>query len=237
MVPNIAIEMLSKNFLLNVDMLECIRRGSAGILFASNEGVLLIDIPSNIYMLSSTNNEISKKLISILPDDFNIIAVHDKFSFDLLMKKHNFSETMICYNTVYTKSTPIPFDNSIVEIKPLTLEYKTSIINSYSKIDIVDDSYIENRLNANVMLGAFINNNLCGFIGCHEEGSIGMLEVLPEHKWKGIGSALQIAATNAALAQKRYPYGQVVETNIASTELQKKLGFELSKDKVYWLIK
>lgn len=237
MVTNIAVEMLTKNFLLNVDMLECIRRGSAKILYASNEGVLLIDIPSKIYMLSSNNNEISKNLISMLPDDFNIIAIHDEFSFDLLVEKHNFSETMICYNTVYTKKDPIPFGNSVVKIRPLTLEYKTSIINSYSKIDIVDHSYIENRLNANVMLGAFIDNNLCGFIGIHEEGSIGMLEVLPEYKGKGVGSALQIAATNVALAQKRYPYGQVVETNTASTRLQKKLSFELSKDKVYWLIK
>lgn len=67
--------------------------------------------------------------------------------------------------------------------------------------------------------------------------NVDMLEVLPGHKEKGIDSVLQIAATNAALAQKRYPYGQVVETNVASTRLQKKLGFELSKDKVYWLIK
>lgn len=237
MVTNIAIEMLSNNFLLNVDMLECIRRGSAEILSASNEGVFLIDLPSKIYMLSSNNNEISKKFINMLPDDFNIIAVHDKFSFDLLTEKYVFSETMTCYNTVYTKKIPISFDKSMVVIKPLTIEYKNNVINSYSKMDIVDVSYIENRLNADVMLGAFINNNLCGFIGVHEEGSIGMLEVFPEYKGKGIGSALQIAATNAALTHKRYPYGQVVETNIASTALQKKLGFELSKEKVYWLIK
>lgn len=237
MVTNIAIQMLSNNFLLNVDMLECIRRGSAEILSASNQGVFLIDLPSKIYMLSSNNNEISKKFINMLPDDFNIIAVHDKFSFDLLTEKYVFSETMTCYNTVYTKKIPISFDKSMVVIKPLTIEYKNNVINSYSKMDIVDVSYIENRLNADVMLGAFINNNLYGFIGVHEEGSIGMLEVFPEYKGKGIGSALQIAATNAALALKRYPYGQVVETNIASTALQKKLGFELSKKKVYWLIK
>lgn len=237
MITNIANKMLSKDFLLNVDMLECIRRGSAEILFASEEGVLLKDCPSKIYMLSSNNNETSKNLISMLPDDFNIIAIHDEFSFDLLVEKHNFSETMICYNTVYTKKDPISFNNSMFEIKPLTIEYKNTIIDNYSKMNIVDVSYIENRLNANVMLGAFIDNNLCGFIGVHEEGSIGMLEVFPEHKGKGIGSALQIAATNVALDHKRYPYGQVVETNIASTALQKKLGFELSKDKVYWLIK
>ena len=104
-------------------------------------------------------------------------------------------------------------------------------------MEIVDISYIENRLKSNAMLGAFMNNDLCGFIGNHAEGSIGMLEVFPEYMEKDIGSALQIAATNAALADKRYPYGQVVETNLASTALQRKLGFELSKDKVYWLIK
>ncbi|WP_160690777.1 GNAT family N-acetyltransferase [Clostridium sp. C2-6-12] len=237
MITDIAIEMLTKNFLLNVDMLECIRRGSVEILFASNEGVLIKDCPSNIYMLSSNNIEVSKSLINILPEDFNIVSTHDKFSFDLLLEKHIFSETMACYNTVYTKKTPIVYEKSSVEIKPLTLQYKDNIINSYSKMDIIDSNYIENRLKANVMFGAFIDNNLCGFIGSHEEGSIGMLEVLPKFKGKGIGSSLQIAATNHALALKRYPYGQVVETNIASTALQKKLGFELSKDKVYWLIR
>jgi ribosomal protein S18 acetylase RimI-like enzyme len=237
MITNIANEMLAKNFILNVDMLECIRRGSAEILFASNEGVLLKDCPSNIYMLSSNNIEVSKNLINILPDDFNIISVHDKYSFDLLLEKHIFSETMICYNTVYTKKTPIFYEKSSVEIKPLTIEFKDNIINSYSKMDIVNSNYIENRLRANVMFGAFIDNKLCGFIGSHEEGSIGMLEVLPEFKGKGIGSTLQIEATNYALTLKRYPYGQVVETNNASTALQKKLGFELSEDKVYWLIR
>ena len=64
-----------------------------------------------------------------------------------------------------------------------------------------------------------------------------MLEVLSNYRGKGIGAMLQIVATNDALSNKRYPYGQVVETNSASIALQKKLGFELSKNKVYWLIK
>lgn len=237
MLNNIANKMLSKDFLLNVDMLECIRRGSAEILWASDEAVLLIDIPSQIYILSVNNTEIAKNLINTLPNHLNLIVTHDKFSFDLLNKKFNFNETMICYNTVYTKKTPIKILNSIVEVKALTLEHKDIITKKYSKIDMVDTNYIENRLKANVMLGTFINNNLCGFIGNHEEGSIGMLEVFPEYMGKGIGSTLQIAATNYALANKRYAYGQVIEANVASTALQKKLDFQFSKSKVYLLIK
>ena len=237
MLNTIATKMLSKDFLLNVDMLECIRRSSSRILFASDEAVLLIDIPSHIYMISAQNAEISKILVDRLPDDINIIAAHEKFSYDLLTKRFSFNETMICHNTVYTKKTPMHVQDSILKIKPLTQEHKDIIIRNYSKIEIVDTAYIENRLKSRVMFGAFIDNDLCGFIGSHEEGSIGMLEVLPAYRGKGIGSALQIAATNDALSNKRYPYGQVVETNSASTALQKKLGFELSKNKVYWLIK
>ncbi|OOM76029.1 hypothetical protein CLPUN_28770 [Clostridium puniceum] len=126
MLNNIANKMLSKDFLLNVDMLECIRRGSSKIFWASDEGVLLIDVPSQIYMLSA-NTEITKNLINKLPNNLNLIVTHDKFSFDLLRQKFNFSETMICYNTVYTKQTPIKILNSSIEIKHLTLEHKNII--------------------------------------------------------------------------------------------------------------
>ena len=67
MLNNIANKILSKDFLLNVDMLECIRRGSAEILLKLDKSVLLIDVPSQIHMLSANNAEIAKKLINKLP--------------------------------------------------------------------------------------------------------------------------------------------------------------------------
>lgn len=237
MLNDIATKMLSKDFLLNVDMLECIRRGSAEILFASDQAVLLIDIPSGIYMLSSKNPEISDNLISKLPNNIEIITAHEEFSCTLLSKKFNFKNIMICHNTAYTLKTPIELKHPMIDIRLLSRKYKDIIIKFYTKAENVGENYIDNRLKSKVMLGAFINDKLCGFIGSHEEGSIGMLEVFPQYRGKGIGTALQIAATNNALAKHRYPYGQVIEDNFASTALQKKLGFQLSKNKVYWLMK
>ncbi|MFQ8833433.1 MAG: hypothetical protein ACLR7U_11580 [Ruthenibacterium lactatiformans] len=60
---------------------------------------------------------------------------------------------------------------------------------------------------------------LAGFIGIHEEGSIGMLEVLP-----AIGGAAWLrpeAEPSARTEGGRYPYCQVIEGNTASMELQK----------------
>lgn len=237
MTHHIAPKLLLKNHLLHIDMLECIRRGSAEILFASEEGVLLLDIPSQIYMITAQNNKIAEHLISKLPDDIDLIVSHDIFTYKLLSNKFNFSDSMTCYNAVYTKKVPIESENTFFEIRHLTHEYKDIIMDNYSKAYTIDDEYMRNRLDAKVMLGAFIDNTLCGFVGSHIEGSIGMLEVFPEYRGKGIGRQLEITAINKALADNRYIYCQVIDDNSVSISLQKKLGFELSKNKVYWLIK
>lgn len=46
------------------------------------------------------------------------------------------------------------------------------------------------RLRAGVMLGAFLRDRPAGFIGLHEEGSMGMPEVLPEFRRMGVARAL-----------------------------------------------
>ena len=236
MIQNSSTELLSKDPLLHVDMLECIRRDSAEILFASDEAVLILDIPSQIYMITAENHKIAKHLISKLPNDIGLIVSHDKFTYKLLTDNFSFSDSMTCYNAVYAKNVPIKLENNIVEIRHLTREYKAIIMKNYSKAYTIDDAYMENRLDSKVMLGAFVDNNFCGFIGNHIEGSIGMLEVLPEHRGRGIGTILEISAINAALANNRYVYGQVIDTNSVSIALQKKLGFEFSETNVYWLM-
>lgn len=40
------------------------------------------------------------------------------------------------------------------------------------------------------MLGAYLHEELVGFIGVHDTGSMGMLEVLPQVRRHGIGFTL-----------------------------------------------
>ena len=95
--------------------------------------------------------------------------------------------------------------------------------------------YVAERLAAGAMTGAFLDGVLAGFIGIHEEGSIGMLEVLPAYRRRGLGYALEAGAIRRALKEGASPYCQVIEGNTASMELQKKLGLEFSDGFVYWL--
>ena len=155
----------------------------------------------------------------------------------MLEDRFKFDEKMVCFNVVYNKEEPIDIGNSEVTVKLLSKDYAYKVSEVYSKSTTVLDGYIEDRIRNEAVYGAFIDGDLCGFIGYHKEGSIGMLEVLPEYRGRGIALRLQAVATNKRIKSGAYAYGQVIEDNIKSLNLQKKLGYDISDDKVYWLIK
>lgn len=232
----IAERLLKKDIILNVDMLQCIKRGSADIIVAEEDGVLLQDKISNIYMISTLSEDFMKSIIDKI-SDVDTIVLHNEFEYKLLKDKINFSEEMICYNAAYLHEKYIERRNFEVEIKVLKEEFVEVVKNNYSELSLCNSGYIEERVKDKEMYGAFLGNKLAGFIGTHEEGSIGMLEVMPEFRGKGIGSELERYAINRAISKGRYPYCQVKEDNEISMKLQKSLGMEISKTKVYWLFK
>lgn len=229
--------MIEDNFLLHVDMLEILRRGSGEILYESENSMLLRDKLSGIYMMTAASKEEAEIIMEVLPRNLEIMVTHQEFTLDLLYKKYNFQDTMVCNNVAYTKKKAIDIPKSNIEIRKLTENYLEDIVKNYSSLDLADEEYIGDRIKSDTMYGAFIEGALCGFIGTHEEGSIGILEVFPKYKGRGIGALLQGTATNDALCNGRYPYGQVKEGNLPSINLQRKLGFDISEDKVWWLFK
>ena len=54
-----------------------------------------------------------------------------------------------------------------------------------------DGRYLLDRLGRGLMLGAFVDDMLAGFIGVHSEGSMGLLEVFPAYRRRGLASALE----------------------------------------------
>ena len=99
---------------------------------------------------------------------------------------------------------------------------------------------VRERFLDKAMFGAYIRAEngteaFAGFIGKHEEGSIGMLTVLPEYRGQKIALALEAYMINRELEQGFTPYGQVREDNTASIKLQKKVGLCFSKTPVFWV--
>ena len=124
-------------------------------------------------------------------------------------------------------------DSGLPKISRLTEESLQAVCSNYVKGD--DIEYIRDRIQKGCMFGAFADGKLAGFIGIHQEGAIGMLEVLPQYRGRGIAKALETYVINLSLEAGHIPYGQVVKENEASKKLQECLGLYFSKTLVYWI--
>lgn len=231
---------LSENFLLNVDMLLCIESGNAEILFASQDAVMLKEKISGICMIYMKNNLCRDEILNKITPDIEIFECHDEFSYNLLKDKFKFYTELICNNAVYTSEEPLPEINiEPFEIRTIDSSYSEEVIKHYYKDKIAPTDYIHERINSKNMYGIFNKDELCGFIGYHTEGSLGMLEIFDSYRKKGLGTMLETFLVNKSLRDnnKHYIYCQVEVDNTRSINLQKKLNFKISTDKIYWLVK
>lgn len=96
-------------------------------------------------------------------------------------------------------------------------------------------AYLLDRIAAGTMFGVFQEGEIAGFAGNHDEGSIGMLTVLPAFRRRGLGLYLEQIAISRALARGEIPFGQVAPDNAASLALQRRLGMQVSEGLVCWM--
>lgn len=99
-------------------------------------------------------------------------------------------------------------------------------------LDVVDRHYdllpreaIADHLERGWIWGGFTAaGELVGFIGEHDEASMGMLEVFPEARRHGCGRALEQALIAHFTACGQTPYCHIAPGNVASQRLQAQLG-------------
>ncbi|SMC55498.1 GNAT family N-acetyltransferase [Papillibacter cinnamivorans] len=228
---------LEGDFLLHADMLQCLRRKSADILEADGEGVLLFERRGEVYMMSASSPAFARNLVALLPPGTDCVTVHQDFFLEPVQARFGPLRTMVCTNVVYLGRENLKVPDCPAMIRPLTEEYTDWVAAHYSLFSLAPLPYLRSRIREGAILGAFIGDRPCGFAGTHAEGSIGLLEVLPECRRMGIAAALQASVANAVLAEGGIPYGQVKEGNEASFRLQKKLGFIPAGSNTFWMTK
>lgn len=88
---------------------------------------------------------------------------------------------------------------------------------------------------AGAMYGACDDNGLIGFIGCHNDGSMGFLFVEERYRRRGIAVSLESYLINRQVEKGYIPYCHVRTENAASHHLQEKLGLFLAPNPVWWV--
>lgn len=240
-------EMLRRQKLLHMDMTELIERGQAKLLYEKDGHICLRDTVSGIVFVSAGDTENGRSILEqvIQREKPEVLVVHQEFMILQVQRLFGGEIFADCYQAVYTRREKLPIaglyrlDGTTVEgqaeIRKLDMQYFDMVCSIYKTMD--DAEYLKRRIEAGWMFGAFLEGKLVGFIGLHEEGSMGMLEVLPEYRGRHVGKALETYVVNLCLEHGFTPFTQVKKENQISLKLQESLGLCVAKQKVCFMEK
>lgn len=170
------------------------------------------------------------------------IVLHQRDMVPLMEKYFHLETDMECLQAVYTRREKLPVrglygpdgrgENGF-SIHVLTEEFIPFVTEHYSEIGT--EEYVTDRIRHGAVYGAFYDEKIVGFIANHEEGSIGMLYVLPEYRKRHVAMALETYCMNLAIERSEIPYGQIVLGNKPSISLQEKMGICFAKETIVWM--
>lgn len=238
-LPGRALSYLKKDKLFHMDMIELIRHNQAEAIYLLPDGVMIRDSVSKAWLITAENKDAGERLLSCVKDNAGVFCCHQRFVAESV--RDRFGKTFLteCYQLVYTKKTPFdcPEGETGVTLRPMDESYADEVFSHYNVLHTRDE--IQRFLQKGFLCGAFLmeegQEKLAGFIGLHEEGAMGMLEVFEPYRRKGIAQALEKFQINRMLEKGRTPYGQVFSDNEASLKLQEKMGFKRCPKKIYWI--
>lgn len=119
-----------------------------------------------------------------------------------------------------------------LQIRPLEENQLGLVLEHYDKLS---SNELKSLLINRNLFGGYRDGVLIGFIGTHLEGSLGILEIFPKYRKLGYGTILESYMVNQMLEKGLTPFSQIEVNNKKSLALQDKLGFSISKDKLYWM--
>lgn len=215
----------------HIPMLDAVLNGGAEVVCASEKGVALLESTGNVHFLSAADTEEARRMLDLIDDSYMMVVGFKEIA-DLALKKYGFSEALECYYAAYLCKEPLPLETDLHIVPASSADIKV-----IKKIyHMISEEEIDQIFEAGNLFSAFMDGEFVGFGGFHLEGSMGLLEILPEHKRKGYGTQIETFLINEALRRGKIPYAEIVKENDISIKLQEKLGLDFGKTPIWWLL-
>lgn len=226
-----ALEILARDAVSNIDMSEGVRRGTMDVLYAENGTVLLRMKDGFLNFLATDNEEDAREALLANPNIRGCVA-HGELARDMLSSVLGLSYWKACVQYAYlSNEKPVPDPRFTYRVLgPDDADY----VKAHYKADFEN---IDEAISSQRLFGAELNGELVGFIGTHNDGSVGILEVDPAYRRLGIGTALEKYMFAKHMDEGRIAYGQVYIDNEGSLALQKSIGIDVGKTRLWWMFR
>ena len=228
------IQQLSSKKRDNIHLIELLKRGNGDILYAQNNNYLIYDNGSGAYMITIQNPEnqldVLKVMFSLIPKDAKLFVTSQEFINAPLMEFFSVHTLRPCFQASYTQRESLPVLHK--DIRILNDKHLEYVKTNYST---ENPDYIKERIDNQALYGAFEGERIIGFIGMHNDGSIGILFVDENYRKRNIGTSLEAFLINKHKEAGWTPYGAIYNDNQASLKLQEKIGLNISNDCIWWV--
>lgn len=214
------------------EMVQTLCRGMGEVLEARELGVLIWHTRANVFMLAGETHRMLE-LADRIPKDGRDVLIHGNMAPEqvrYLRSKFNLAHAWPF--VLYAYYGALPPQETQIDMRLLDMDALDFLFANYGH---ASREYLAGRLSDRVMIGAYLEGRMAGFIGEHIEGSMGLLHVVPDFRRHHLGFALERADIRRTMLAGHVPFCQVVPENGASRGLQQRLGMTEGRGLLYWL--
>lgn len=214
-------------------ILEVIHRNTYELYEDEEDGICIRDTISEILFVACDDSDRAYAWYEKhARDSYELAAVWDESVKDRIVKEHGLELMMTVHQYAYMQETAPAYEQTL-NIEHASVQDIPFIMAHYDRLEEWEIRKIIEM--GNLYIG-YDGNTPIGMIGCHLEGSMGLLEVLPEYRRKGYALQLESFLIERLLKTGHLCFGQVETGNDASVSLQEKLGLSVDERIQYWLI-
>jgi 8-oxo-dGTP diphosphatase len=226
------IEILSKDIYKNINIINFIENYPLTGFDKAGDSLLVKGKSDEnwIYISSSSELELIQLLENLNAED-KYFAIIEEWMEPIIIKQRDLEWKLSCMKYILPDDIDLP--ESKCEVAKLKKDDADYIFENYDYKSYTSPAYISERIVNDLSFGITEDDKLVGWVLTHDDGSIGLLNVLPAYRRKGYGYELMLAITREARRLGHFPFLHIEEDNIKSTELALKLGFKQDR-KVSW---
>lgn len=213
--------------ILYADMIGIQKRKTAKTVWRSETSLLLYD--QGLYFMAGASQADYAAMVKLLHDPHQVVVHQAQFA-PIVEAATGLKATLTCLQAVFKGE--VKATAGLERLRLLPRHDLVQVANNYA---MVNEAYLTERLAAGELFGCYRIDQLVGFAGFHEEGSIGMVAVFPEFRRQGIATFMEGELIRMVQARGEQPFIQTLPDNLAAIRFHEAIGFQYDPRVITWV--